>query len=190
MMWFFENIKNSWEISKHAEESPKCNRKESNATISTVDTFLETVDSFPSPTEENYNHNKVRNDEENIRGKEETIPSNNFCLQIFYKNYHLWLNLSICFLLAIGVSLFISGYFISIPFLDVSGILIVFLAIILIVLKAVIHFSSAGEREKGLPYIGFRYRTREGWLSKHEIFRRETGISGSSRPTPGPNHFF
>ena len=93
------------------------------------------------------------------------------------------------------------------PHWELVGLLFLTLGASLSVVRCVLHYASLSQRRKILPYIGlvhcegwgrdltniwlrFRYRTEEGWLSKTEIFRRETGQRGASNPQPGPNHFF
>ena len=57
-------------------------------------------------------------------------------------------------------------------------------------MQLIIVLTSKDAREKELPYLGFLYRTSEGWLSRGEIERRMTGPTGARRKEPGPNHFF
>merc|ERR1711872_221236 len=168
------------------DASPKGKRKESAITVSTVEILIDSVETVPSPTEE-YNNKEEDVKEEEVRERKKKREEKNFTI---LQNYNLWYNLFICCLLGTGLCIFVTGYFINIVFIDVIGVILIVSGVILILLKCVIHFSSKSEREKVLPYIGFRYRTEEGWLSKQEIFRRETGVKGSSRPAPGPNHFF
>merc|ERR1711872_83882 len=153
------------------DASPKGKRKESAITVSTVEILIDSVETVPSPTEE-YNNKEEDVKEEEVRESKKKREEKNFTI---LQNYNLWYNLFICCLLGTGLCIFVTGYFVNIVFIDVIG---------------VILFASKSEREKVLPYIGFRHRTEEGWLSKQEIFRRETGVKGTSRPSPGSNHFF
>ena len=57
-------------------------------------------------------------------------------------------------------------------------------------MRLIIVLTGKDAREEELPYLGFLYRTSEGWLSKGEIVRRMTGPTGTRRKEPGPNHFF
>ena len=57
-------------------------------------------------------------------------------------------------------------------------------------MQLIIVLTSKDAREKELPYLGFLYRTSEGWLSRGEIERRMTRPTGARRKEPGPNHFF
>ena len=184
-MRLVEAIKNTLRDTNMEDKSLKVNRKESVITVSTVDTVIDSVDSVPFPMEDNNNK-----EDTTIENEKERKEKNVHLLQVYHKNYNLCFNLFICFFLGAGLCIFMTGYFMNIQYLDYIGVIIIGLAIIFIILKCVMHFSSQSEREKVLPYIGFRYRTEEGWLSKQEILRRETGIKGSSRQSPGPNHFF
>ena len=60
----------------------------------------------------------------------------------------------------------------------------------IVLVHFIVALTSKDAREKELPYLGFLYRTTEGWLSRGEIQRRMTGPTGARRKEPGPNHFF
>ena len=175
-----KNEKNKNEIKNNNKEK-EGTRKESKASVATVETLLGTLDE-----ESAIKYKEVDTDtdlvssckqEENRHGSALLIKENalNFAL------------LACCL---VGASLILCGYWFEKVVLIVCGIGLISFSIIILILKCVIHFTSLSEREKVLPYIGFRYRTDQGWLSKDEIFRRSTGVKGCGAPKPGPNHFF
>ena len=198
-MRFLENIK--WKLlsrkpndddDSDEEKETNSERRESRVTISTVETYLEDIETAPDPI-------KLPIDQKN-RTIGKSKHSNNFFLQFYYNHYNKWSNIAICVLLATGIGLPVAGqvlYWMKIPFasaltegiLNVLGIFIIMFAISLTILKCVVHFSSANERGRVLPYARC-YQTDQGYLSIQEIARRETGTLGSTKPTPGPDHFF
>ena len=162
-------------------------RKESVITIATVETYIDNEE-----VEDEKNVDKAESVEIQPLQKKaaESRDDEKTCLQFYYKHYQHWFKLLIFLLAAIGLFICFLSYKIKIFSLQYIGISLIIFSFCIILLKTILHLTDARAREKVLPYSGFRYQTAQGFLSKEEIFRRASGIKGSSKPVPGPNHFF
>ena len=142
-----------WEaILENVEREREFRRKDSDVTVSTVETFVS--DNLQTVVEEKAADNNAEKNLEEGKTNAENIEVSK--LKIFWwRHSEKLFRIILVLLIVTGLALFIPGAVLPNIALKIAGIVAWIIAGVWIFMKGVVYFTSKDQREAALPYTGF-----------------------------------
>merc|ERR1712029_743883 len=167
-----------WEaILENVEREREFGRKDSEVTVSTVETFVS--DNLQSVAEANAAANNLEKNPEEGNTNADNIEVSKLKL-FWWRHSEKLFRIVFVLLIVMGLALFIPGEVLPNIALKIAGIVSWIAAGVWLFMKGVVYFTSKDQREAALPYTGFNTFTPGVSWGKVFAKQREGGGMGGS----------